>query len=305
MIKQVGYKDNYGNLKYQTGDLSVKYENISDGYLYYRILISTRADQNEDIVITDELGDSNLAFEENEDGTPDVTVNFYNKWNDFGDWGNNWDSCGNYNLSTAKKVVNGQTLTVTIPGGYNTCSQAPHSFSIWYKVKIKDDIDWKDPGLTTKQYDNTASWGEVTKKVTTTVGDREVKNVSKSAVQKKETVNGVERYTDAIEYNVVINPAKKDLNTKGDTIELTDQLSSDDSNVKAYLDLESVKLYYYDADAEGNKGQLVDRSLYQTTYDENSVNNGTGNRPSLKITIPDEEAFVLSYTSGKHYNLKG
>lgn len=296
MIKQVGYKDNYGNLKYQTGDLSVKYENISDGYLYYRILISTRADQNEDIVITDELGDSNLAFEENEDGTPDVTVNFYNKWNDFGDWGNNWDSCGNYNLSTAKKVVNGQTLTVTIPGGYNTCSQAPHSFSIWYKVKIKDDIDWKDPGLTTKQYDNTASWGEVTKKVTTTVGDREVKNVSKSAVQKKETVNGVERYTDAIEYNVVINPAKKDLNTKGDTIELTDQLSSDDSNVKAYLDLESVKLYYYDADVEGNKGQLVDRSLYQTTYDENSVNNGTGNRPSLKITIPDEEAFVLSYT---------
>ena len=26
------------------------------------------------------------------------------------------------------------------------------------------------------------------------------------------------------------------------------------------------------------------------------MNNGTGNRPSLKITIPDEEAFVLSYT---------
>lgn len=298
MIKQVGYKDQYGNLSYHTGDLSVKYENISDGYLYYRILISTRADQNEDIVITDELGDSNLAFEENADGTPDVAVNFYYKWRDFGDWGNNGTVCGNYDLSTAKKVVNGRTLTVTIPGGYNTCNQnqAPHSFSIWYKVKIKDDIDWKDPGLTTKQYDNTARWGNVTKKVTTTVGDREVKNVRKNAVQKKETVNGVERYTDAIEYNVVINPAGKDLNSKGDTIELTDQLSSNDSNVKAYLDLESVKLYYYDADAEGNKGQLVDRSLYQATYEENTVNNGTGNRPSLKITVPDEEAFVLSYT---------
>ena len=50
--KESGIKDQGGNVNYSTST-SVKYDDIKDGYLYYRLILTTSSDHNEVLTLTD------------------------------------------------------------------------------------------------------------------------------------------------------------------------------------------------------------------------------------------------------------
>lgn len=112
-----------------------------------------------------------------------------------------------------------------------------------------------------------------------------------SEVQKK----GAQIYTDdgkptgKVKYNVVINPASKDLDNKSDTLTLKDELTLP-SGASATLSLDETKLYYLDLSKKDNnyRGDAVDSSLYRIAYDD--INN------EISVIVPDEFACVLEYT---------
>lgn len=69
------------------------------------------------------------------------------------------------------------------------------------------------------------------------------------------------------------------------------QLTFERDGIKAYLELDSLKLYTYDHSTEGHLGNLLDRSKYKVKYDDSNPK-----APVLTVTVPDELACVLVYT---------
>lgn len=61
--------------------------------------------------------------------------------------------------------------------------------------------------------------------------------------------------------------------------------------IKAYLEMDSVKLYQYDAEAENHIGNLYDRSVYKLYYDDSNLN-----APTIKVELPDKTPCILVYT---------
>ena len=304
LLKQTGVNNN-GNITYQNGNLNVDY-NVANGYLYYRLLINTTKDQNSDIEITDTLLDEGMEFAKDDDGNVNVNVNFYSPWSSYGDNGNNWKAESKwfdndrgtltYDLAGNKKPevsIDGKNLKVVIKSGYNDFTNAPYCFSIAYKVKISDDPYWKDLTHISKAYGNSAKYGETKSETITTVGNREVKEVKKKGKQRTAIVDGKEVLLDIVDYTVTINPTGKDLIPNSDTIELKDVLSGLTNQVKAYLEIDSIKLYKYDPNAEEDnyKGQEVDRSEYTVQYDDTN----SGQRTMI-LTISDSTPYVLQYT---------
>ena len=92
-----------------------------------------------------------------------------------------------------------------------------------------------------------------------------------------------------MKYNVVINPASKDLDNKSDTLKLKDKLTLP-PGASATLSLDETKLYYLDLSNRDNNyhGEVVDSSLYRIAYDD--INN------ELSVIVPDKFACVLEYT---------
>ena len=92
-----------------------------------------------------------------------------------------------------------------------------------------------------------------------------------------------------MKYNVVINPASKDLDNKSDTLKLKDKLTLP-PGASATLSLDETKLYYLDLSNRDNNyhGEVVDSSLYRIAYDD--INN------EISVIVPDEFACVLEYT---------
>ena len=111
-------------------------------------------------------------------------------------------------------------LTITIKG-YNLSKNVQHKFRILYEVNIEKDPAWQNPSVGQVIYTNTAQWGELTETVHTTV--------ERSVDPLKKTGKLVDGRTDRIEYQVVVNPAQKDLSvgaTKAPTIELWDDVTA-------------------------------------------------------------------------------
>lgn len=111
-------------------------------------------------------------------------------------------------------------LTITIRG-YNLSKNKQHKFRILYKVSVDDDPRWKNPSVGQVIYTNTAQWGELTETLHTTV--------EKTVDPLKKTGQLVDGKTDRIEYQVVVNPARKDLSVeanKAPTIELWDDVKA-------------------------------------------------------------------------------
>ena len=289
-VKQTGIKESSGNIKYQNGDRRIDYK-VADGYLYYRLMI--RPDKDEEIEITDELSDSGMSFD-----VESVKARFYfdesNVRNVCYDSGNhiyNFDGNEKPEISITTSENNTQILKVKIKPGYICHSQNHEALVVIYRVKISDDLAWKDLNVTGKTYENTAHWGDISSSAKTIVENREIEKVKKAGTQRIETTTeGKTTYKDIIDYSVVINPAGNDLIPDSDTIKLVDNLTCP-NGVKAYLDLQSIKLYEYDATASDYRGVELDRAKYKVQYDDSD-----SNKPKLTVSVPDAKPCVLIYT---------
>lgn len=293
LVKQVGVKDSYGNITYGETSFAVNYDDM-DGYLYYRLFVRPANGENDDIVIKDELSDKSMSYD-----VDSVDTKFY-----FDAWNLKdtcWDPNHNYNLSGNEKPTvsissdseGKQKLEIKIKSGYKCNANQNHDgFLITYKVKISDDSAWNTPGTVKKVYGNSVSWGNVTTSTNTLVEKDEAEEVEKKGTQRTSTnKDGKTVYSDIVDYSVIVNPTAKDLIPGKDEVELVDKLTFEKDGIKAYLELDSLKLYTYDHSAEGHLGNLLDRSKYKVKYDDSNPK-----APVLTVTVPDELACVLVYT---------
>ena len=299
VVKQGGVKSEYG-ITYQNGTVSTDLEE-TNGILYYRVLINTNLNDNGEINLTDIMpegaqyvnGSLQAAFYVNDYTSYSKIESYDQSWENEDPSG--WDSASNkyvYDLTGNKKptvTVKDGKMHITIPKGYNcnlnSGNSTGHTIQLTYQMKVSDDSSWNDPTQTQKTYENKVTWGNNSdsQKMEMT---RELSEVQKKGAQIY-TEDG--KPTGKVKYNVLINPASKDLDNKSDTLTLKDKLTLP-SGASATLSLDETKLYYLDLSNRDNnyRGGAVDSSLYRIAYDD--INN------EISVIVPDEFACVLEYT---------
>ena len=266
--KRVSANSDQDESGYQSGDQTYQYSKLDGKNLHYQLVVQTAADDDADIVITDTLPE-NTEFK-----TDWVTIGMDEGTPDKADKLEGATATVAYEETTRK-------LTITI-SGYNLSKNKQHKFRILSKVSVDDDPSWKNPSVDKVTYTNTAQWGELTETLHTTV-EKPVDPLKKT---------GKLVGTDRIEYQVVVNPAQKDLSAAKDhakTIELWDDVTAQNGAI-VRGDLESVKLYYFQYDAATNtvtRGEEVDRRLYRVLQADE--------KGWLHMEIPNEAAMILVY----------
>lgn len=270
---------NHGSyMEYKDGTINVDYDK-TNGILYYRLIIRTKATDDDEITITDTLPEGATLVENS------VTGVFY------GNSGYRPSGYGSYDFNGKQKITyttDGQKVILKIAKGYNSCGKVTsdslegNTLEVMYQVSVKDDDFWKNPTNESKDYTNKAEWNGNSSEETTTV-DKNVEKVQKSGEQLKDE-NG--NWINAIQYKVVINPTGKDLLKDSDQLTLTDTMTIPDG-VDAYLDLSQVKLYQLDASKEDQLGEEISSDRYQVMYDQKTH--------TMTLKLPDELACVLVY----------
>lgn len=268
--KRVSANSDQDESGYQSGDQTYQYSDLSGNNLHYQLVVQTAAEDDADIVITDTLPE-NTEFNENwvtigmDEGAPDKISELKGA------------------AATVAYEKTTRQLTITIRD-YNLSKNKQHKFRILYKVSVDDDPRWKNPSVGQVIYTNTAQWGELTETLHTTV--------EKTVDPLKKTGKLVDGKTDRIEYQVVVNPARKDLSVeanKAPTIELWDDVKAQNGAI-VRGDPASVKLYYFQYDEATNtvtRGKEVPRNLYQVLPAD-----GEG---WLHMVIPNQTAMILVY----------
>ena len=270
--KRVSANSDQDESGYQSGDQTYQYSKLDGKNLHYQLVVQTAAEDDADIVITDTLPE-NTEFK-----TDWVTIGMDEGAPDKADKLEGANATVAYEKATRK-------LTITIRG-YNLSKNKKHKFRILYKVSVDDDPRWKNPSVGEVIYTNTAQWGELTETLHTTV-EKTVDPLKKTG--KLVEVDGK---TDRIEYQVVVNPARKDLSvgtTKAKNIELWDDVTAQNGAI-VRGDLESVKLYYFQYDEATNtvtRGEEVDRRLYRVLPADKDG--------WLHMEIPNQTAMILVY----------
>lgn len=270
--KRVSANSDQDESGYQSGDQTYQYSKLDGNNLHYQLVVQTAAEDDADIVITDTLPE-NTKFK-----TDWVTIGMDKGALDKADKLEGAAATVAYEEATRK-------LTITI-SRYNLNKPEQHKFRILYKVSVDDDPRWKNPSVGEVIYTNTAQWGELTETLHTTV-EKTVDPLKKTG--KLVEVDGK---TDRIEYQVVVNPARKDLSvgtTKAKNIELWDDVTAQNGAI-VRGDLESVKLYYFQYDAATNtvtRGDEVDRRLYRVLPADKDG--------WLHMEIPNQTAMILVY----------
>lgn len=270
--KRVSANSDQDESGYQSGDQTYQYSKLDGKNLHYQLVVQTAAEDDADIVITDTLPE-NTEFKTDwvtigmDEGAPDKISELKGA------------------AATVAYEKATRQLTITIRG-YNLSKNKQHKFRILYKVSVDDDPRWKNPSVGQVIYTNTAQWGELTETLHTTV-EKTVDPLKKTG--KLVEVDGK---TDRIEYQVVVNPARKDLSvgaTEAPTIELWDDVKAQNGAI-VRGDPASVKLYYFQYDEANNavtRGKEVPRNLYQVLpADDNGW---------LHMVIPNQAAMILVY----------
>ena len=301
VVKQGGVKSEYDDrIIYQNGTVSADLEE-TNGILYYRVLINTNLTDNDEIYLTDIMpeganyvdGSLQAAFYDNDYWSYPMIESYDPSLKDEDPSG--WDSEHNkyvYDLTANKRptvtFADGQ-IHITIPKGYNynlnSGRGSGRTIQLTYQMKVSDDTSWNDPNQTQKTYKNRVEWGNNSDSQKTEM-TRELREVQKKGAQ---IYNDNGQPTGKVKYNVVINPASKDLDNKSDTLKLKDRLTLP-PGASATLSLDETKLYYLDLSNKDNNyhGEVVDSSLYRIAYDD--INN------EISVIVPDEFACVLEYT---------
>lgn len=270
--KRVSANSDQDESGYQSGDQTYQYSDLSGNNLHYQLVVQTAAEDDAAIVITDTLPE-NTEFK-----TDWVTIGMDEGTPDKADKLEGAAATVAYEKATRK-------LTITIRD-YNLSKNKQHKFRILYKVSVDDDPRWKNPSVGQVIYTNTAQWGELTETLHTTV-EKTVDPLKKTG-----QLVEVDGKTDRIEYQVVVNPARKDLSvgaTEAPTIELWDDVKAQNGAI-VRGDPESVKLYYFQYDEATNavtRGDEVPRSLYQVLPADNEG--------WLHMVIPNQTAMILVY----------
>lgn len=268
--KRVSANSDQDESGYQSGDQTYQYSKLDGKNLHYQLVVQTAAEDDADIVITDTLPE-NTEFK-----TDWVTIGMDEGALDKADKLEGANATVAYDKTTRQ-------LTITIRG-YNLSKNKQHKFRILYKVSVDDDPRWKNPSVGEVIYTNTAQWGELTETLHTTV--------EKTVDPLKKTGKLVDGKTDRIEYQVVVNPARKDLSVEANeapTIELWDDVKAQNGAI-VRGDPASVKLYYFQYDEATNavtRGKEVPRNLYQVLPAD-----GEG---WLHMVIPNKAAMILVY----------
>lgn len=301
VVKQGGVKSEYDDrITYQNGTVSADLEE-TNGILYYRVLINTNLTDNDEIYLTDIMpeganyvdGSLQAAFYDNDYWSYPMIESYDPSLKDEDPSG--WDSEHNkyvYDLTANKRptvtFADGQ-IHITIPKGYNynlnSGRGSGRTIQLTYQMKVSDDTSWNDPNQTQKTYRNRVEWGNNSDSQKTEM-TRELREVQKTGAQ---IYNDNGQPTGKVKYNVVINPASRDLDNNSDTLTLKDRLTLP-SGASATLSLDETKLYYLDLSNRDNNyhGEVVDSSLYRIAYDD--INN------EISVIVPDEFACVLEYT---------
>ena len=184
--------------------------------------------------------------------------------------------------------VDGQTLTFRIKHLTEMEeSEVPQIYTIviTYKATLQDST-WDRPQQTEKTYVNEASWGEKKAEASITL-KRKTKPLTKSATA--EIVGGNES---RVHYTLNINPSYQDLLEGGDTLTLTDELTVENANVTAHLDMDSVKLYDYPY--QEGISQALPTTSYQMSYKVNTDKNGQQVH-TMTFKLDDAHGYVLQY----------
>ena len=270
--KRVSANSDQDESGYQSGDQTYQYSKLDGNNLHYQLVVQTAAEDDADIVITDTLPE-NTKFK-----TDWVTIGMDKGALDKADKLEGAAATVAYEEATRK-------LTITI-SRYNLNKPEQHKFRILYKVSVDDDPRWKNPSVGQVIYTNTAQWGELTETLHTTV-EKTVDPLKKTG-----QLVEVDGKTDRIEYQVVVNPARKDLSvgaTEAPTIELWDDVKAQNGAI-VRGDPESVKLYYFQYDDATNavtRGDEVPRNLYQVLPADDEG--------WLHMVIPNQTALILVY----------
>ena len=263
--KRVSANSDQDESGYQSGDQTYQYSKLDGKNLHYQLVVQTSADDAEDIVVTDTLPE-NVGFK-----VDNVKIAL-----DEGDF----VKIEKVDWATAEYDKTTRKLTIKI-SNYNKSGQEEHRIRIQYKVSVSDDPRWKNPSVGELIYTNTAQWGKLTETLHTTV-ERSVDPLKKT---------GKLVGSDRIEYQVVVNPAQKDLSvgaTEAPNIELWDNVTAENGAI-VRGDLDSVKLYYFQYDeATGvTRGVEVDRRLYRVLQADE--------KGWLHMEIPNKTAMILVY----------
>lgn len=267
--KGVAAKSSGDETGYLTGSNSFELSDLSGNNLHYQLVLQTSADDRDEITVTDTLPKNvgfkvdnvKIALDENE------FVKISDK---------------NVDWATAEYDETARKLTIKI-SNYNQ-SGKEHRIRIQYKVSVDDDPRWQNPSVGQVIYTNTAQWGELTETLHTTV--------EKTVDPLKKTGQLVDGKTDRIEYQVVVNPARKDLSVeanKAPTIELWDDVKAQNGAI-VRGDPASVKLYYFQYDETTNtvtREDEVPRNLYQVLPADDEG--------WLHMVIPNQTAMILVY----------
>lgn len=268
--KRVSANSDQDESGYQSGDQTYQYSKLDGKNLHYQLVVQTAAEDDADIIITDTLPE-NTEFK-----TDWVTIGMDEGAPDKADKLEGANATVAYEEATRK-------LTITIRD-YNLSKNKQHKFRILYKVSVDDDPRWQNPSVGQVTYTNTAQWGELTETLHTTV--------EKTVDPLKKTGKLVDGKTDRIEYQVVVNPARKDLSVeanKAPTIELWDDVKAQNGAI-VRGDPASVKLYYFQYDEATNtvtRGDEVPRNLYQVLPADDEG--------WLHMVIPNQTAMILVY----------
>lgn len=242
---------------YTGANSTIKLEDIYDGTLKYRIILTTGAEETAPITVTDKLPAGTFASK--------------------GFWIDGQPASGitaNYDVSADR------VLTVNIRNYNNGTPGKAQTIEFLYDIKISDDPAWKDPGTSSVSYTNEATWGRESSSITTTV-TRDVTPLTKNGEQLKDETG----WTGKIKYSVLINPGKERLGD-GTWLTLKDSATVPDG-AAFYGDLSTVRLYYYKYGS--TVLEEVSPDLYKRLDPE-------GNN-WLVMQVPDKTALLLEYVA--------
>lgn len=207
-----------------------------------------------------------------------------------GSWSSDFESIKDQTeVSFTKSQQNGQTVLTWEFPYWNEAETAKISdelsiglMELYYTVSL--DALFDDPTASIKQLTNSIEWdGRKTETQTTTI-TKEYKNVTKKGYGDSDS--------GTVSYNVYINPTAQDLDPNKETIQLEDTmtLSANGSTLSgaASLNVDSLRLVYYDPNAENYIGDDVPADLYKLQFDNEAQ--------KIVATLPDGIAMVLIYT---------
>ena len=242
---------------YTGANSTIKLEDIYDGTLKYRIILTTGAEETAPIKVTDKLPAGTFASK--------------------GFWIDGHPASGitaNYDVSADR------VLTVNISNYNNGTPGKAQTIEFLYDIKISDDPAWKDPGTGSVSYTNEATWGRESSSITTTV-TRDVTPLTKNGEQLRDETG----WTGKIKYSVLINPGKETLGD-GEWLTLKDSATVPDG-AAFYGDRSTVRLYYYEY------GSAVLKEVPEDLYRKL----GPEGNSWLVMQVPDKTALLLEYVA--------